>query len=71
MLHRHLTHQGYTLAAIDNIIATGKWRDWVDLRNALLSDPLLAEKIKRICHQYIDDPYSQRYHFWNHYIEKK
>jgi len=27
MLHRHLTHQQYTLAAIDDIIARGKRQD--------------------------------------------
>jgi len=31
MLHRHLTHQQFTLAAIDDIISRGRWRDWADL----------------------------------------
>ena len=29
MLHRHLNHQRLTLAAIDDIIARGRWQDWV------------------------------------------
>ncbi len=32
MQHRHLTHERYTLAAIDDIIARGKRRDWAELR---------------------------------------
>jgi hypothetical protein len=34
MLHRHLNHQRFTLAAIDGVIF---WRDW--------SDPNLKDKI--------------------------
>ncbi|MEI2691809.1 MAG: hypothetical protein V9H69_19750 [Anaerolineae bacterium] len=30
MQHRHLTHEQYTLAAIDDIIARGKRRDWAE-----------------------------------------
>ncbi|KJS76551.1 MAG: hypothetical protein Q7T22_09995 [Serpentinimonas sp.] len=29
VLHRHLNHQRYTLAAIDDAIARGRWSDWV------------------------------------------
>ena len=32
MQHRHLNHQRYTLAAIDDVIARGRWADWADLR---------------------------------------
>ena len=38
MRHRHLNHEGYTLAAIDDVIARGKWQDWADLRGAALAD---------------------------------
>jgi hypothetical protein len=34
MLHRHLTHQQFSLDAIDDVIARGKWRDWLKLRQA-------------------------------------
>ena len=37
MQHRHLTHEQYTLAAIDDIIARGKRRDWAELRQAALA----------------------------------
>ena len=67
MKHRHLNHEDYTLAAIDDIIARGKRRDWADLRRAALDDPAVMEKIQRVCKVHIVDPYAQRYHFWNHY----
>lgn len=69
MLHRHLEHQRLTLAAIDDIIARGRWGDWVELRRAVLDDPELLSKVERVCQQYISDPYAQRYHFWMHYAK--
>lgn len=44
MLHRHLNHQRFTLAAIDDIISRGQWQDWVELRRAVLSDPALLDE---------------------------
>jgi len=70
MKHRHLNHQRYTLAAIDSIISHGLWKDWADMRRAILVDHTLLDKIERICQQYIADPYEQRYHFWMHYVKK-
>lgn len=70
MLHRHLNHQTFTLPAIDDIIARGRWQDWADLRHAALFDRSLLEKVERICRPYVSDPYAQRYHFWMHYVEK-
>ena len=70
MLHRHLTHQGFTLAAIDDIIGRGKRRDWAVLRTALLTNPSVREKVLRICQAHSADPYAQRYHFWRHYAER-
>ena len=69
MLHRHLNHQRYTLAAIDDVIARGKWQDWADLRLAVLQHPEIAQKVASICHVYIADPYAQRHHFWMNYVE--
>jgi hypothetical protein len=71
MEHRHLTHQEFTLAAIDDIISRGKREDWATLRTALLSDPSVREKILRVCAAHIADPYAQRYHFWKQYVERK
>jgi nitrogen regulatory protein PII len=70
MLHRHLNHQGFTLAAIDDVIGRGKRRDWAELRRAALQDPALFKKVLRICEAYTQDPYAQRYHFWKHYAER-
>ncbi len=70
MLHRHLTHQQFTLAAIDAVIARGKRRDWAELRQAALNDPIVMEKVLRICQAHIADPYAQRYHFWKQYAER-
>jgi len=67
MIHRHLNHQELSLAAIDDVIARGKRKDWEDLRLAVLADPVLLEKIQQICSKHIADPYAQRYHFWMSY----
>lgn len=68
MEHRHLNHQGFTLAAIDDVIARGRRRDWALLRQGLLDDASLAEKIRHLCRAKIADPYAQRYHFWMNYV---
>ncbi|NCC30918.1 MAG: hypothetical protein EOM24_02715 [Chloroflexia bacterium] len=70
MHHRHLNHQQFTLAAIDNIIGRGKRQDWAVLRTALLADPTIREKVLRVCAAHSTDPYAQRYHFWKHYAER-
>lgn len=70
MLHRHLTHQQFTLAAIDDVIARGKRRDWAELRQAALADRAILEKILRVCQAHVTDPYAQCYHFWKHYAER-
>ncbi len=70
MQHRHLNHQNYSLAAIDDIIACGQWQDWSDLRREVLSNPLTMGKVKHVCQQYLTEPYAQRYHFWNNYVKE-
>jgi hypothetical protein len=70
MLHRHLNHQRFTLAAIDDAIARGRWRDWADLRRAVLADRALLDKVERVCRPHVSDPYAQRHHFWLRYAEK-
>lgn len=70
MQHRHLTHQQYTLAAIDDVIARGRRSDWVELRKAALADRAVLEKVLRVCRAHIADPYAQRYHFWKQYAER-
>ena len=69
MIHRHLDHQRFTLAAIDDVIARGGWNDWVELRRAALMDHALLDKIQRVCRAHVSDPYAQRHHFWMHYAQ--
>jgi hypothetical protein len=70
MLHRHLNHSRFTLAAIDDVICRGRWGDWAELREAVLRNPSLLGKIERVCRPYVVDPYAQRHHFWMHYAEE-
>ncbi len=70
MLHRHLNHQQLTLAAIDDVIARGKRRDWAELRKAALQDRAVLEKILHVCRAHVSDPYAQRYHFWKYYADR-
>ncbi len=70
MLHRHLTHEQFTLAAIDDIIARGKRRDWAELRRAALADRAIMEKVLRVSLARVADPYAQRYHFWKQYAQR-
>jgi len=70
MYHRHLDPEQLTLAAIDDMIARGKRRDWAELRRAALGDRAIMEKVLRVCRAHIADPYAQRYHFWKHYAER-
>lgn len=70
MLHRHLTHQTFTLAAIDDVIDRGSKDDWLELRRAALSDPSILDRIRKVCAAHLADPYAQRYHFWIHYVER-
>lgn len=69
MHHRHLNHQGYTLAAIDDVISRGRWGDWAQLRQAVLADRAVLEKVERVCRPRIVDPYAQRHHFWMRYAQ--
>jgi len=69
MLHRHLNHERFTLAAIDDVISRGRRRDWAELRRAALSDRSVLEKVLQVCRAHTDDPYAQRYHFWTHHAE--
>jgi hypothetical protein len=70
MLHRHLNHQRFTLAAIDDVIIRGRWNDWAELRRAIIADNSLLTKVKQICSAYTSDPYAQRHHFWMNYAEE-
>jgi hypothetical protein len=51
MRHRHLTHDGFTVAAIEDILSRGKLPDWVPLIEAIQADPMgeTAEKTRALC----------------------
>lgn len=73
MQHRHLNHQDLTLAAVDDIIRRGGWRDWVLLRRAAHQDGAVLARIQRICGA--ADPSqpqegSQRLSFWRKYAQR-
>jgi hypothetical protein len=70
MIHRHLVHQRFSLAAIDDAIARGKRKDWAELRQEALADRSVMEKIRRVCLAHDSDPYAQRYHFWRQYADR-
>lgn len=71
MLHRHLNHSEWTLAAIDDVIARGRLDDWKRLRDAAESCTEIRERIIRVSKPHLSDPYEQRYHFWNFYVRKQ
>jgi len=71
MKHRHLNHEAFTLAAIDDVIARGKRLDWAELRRAMLADDAVREKILKVCGPQAADPYAQRHHFWKQYAERR
>ena len=69
MRHRHLNHQDFTLAAIDDIIGNGQRAAWERLRLALRQQPGIRAKILKVCDAQVNDPSAQRYHFWRHYAQ--
>lgn len=69
MHHRHLAHQDYTLAAIDDIISRGGFQDWLALRGMSLDDRDILEKVSHIARNGATDPHAQRYRFWKLYVE--
>ena len=71
MRHRHLNHEDYTLAAIDDVIARGRWADWADLRRAVCADTPVLDRVERVCRAQVGDPGAQRYHFWMHYVQAR
>ena len=71
MLHRHLNHSDWTLAAIDDVIARGRLDDWKELRDVAANRPDIRDRILRVAQPHLSDPYEQRYHFWNLYVRKQ
>ena len=50
MKHRHLTHEGFTIVAIEDILARGRMPDWQPLITAIQADPYgeIAEKTRAV-----------------------
>jgi hypothetical protein len=72
MVHRHLCHEDYTIAAIDDVIARGKKIDWMELQQEFLARPSeLKDKILAACRGHSTDPYEQRFRLWKVYAERK
>ena len=70
MRHRHLTHQEFTLAAIDDIISIGQRAAWERLRIALLQDAGIRDKILRVCNARANETSAQRHQFWSCYAQE-
>ncbi|MBF0555055.1 MAG: hypothetical protein HQK96_10955 [Nitrospirae bacterium] len=51
MKHRHLTHEEFTIAAIEDIIDRGQVPDWVALITVIRADPYgeVADKTRSLC----------------------
>ena len=64
MEHRHLRSPGYTLAAIDDVIARGSMEDWIELDAAASSDARVADKIRTVVMARSDDESSINHDFW-------
>lgn len=73
MQHRHLNHQDFTLAAVDDIIRRGGSRDWVLLRRAAHRDAAVLARVQRICGTAAASPApegAQRLNFWRKYARR-
>lgn len=70
MRHRHLNHQDFTLAAIDDIISNGQRGAWERLRLAMRRQAGIREKILKVCNARAHDPSAQRHHFWRQYAQE-
>lgn len=72
MKHRHLNHENFTLAAIDDIISRGNRYDWRDLLYEMSQNhEVIIPKILKVCEPKIVDPYAQRYILWYTYAKAK
>jgi hypothetical protein len=71
MEHRHINHRAFTTAAIDDIIDRGTRADWVELREAVVSEPVVLQKVLHVCAAHAQDPFNQRYHLWRLYANRR
>ena len=71
MRHRHLNHENFTSAAIDDVISRGNWCDWAELRRAALDDRAVLDRISRVCAAFAHDSTAQRHQFWRQFAENE
>jgi hypothetical protein len=71
MLHRHLNHSRFTLAAIDDVIDRGRRESWAALLAAVDASPEIRSRVLRVCAARVHDDFAQRYHFWNNYVSRQ
>jgi hypothetical protein len=71
MLHRHLNHSRFTLAAIDDVIDRGQRESWASLLAAVDASPEIRSRVLRVCAAHVSDNYAQRYHYWNNYASRQ
>lgn len=71
MRHRHLNHQDFTPAAVDDIIRRGGARDWVMLARAARREPAILARIQRVCGAAaVSEENAQRMNFWRIYARR-
>lgn len=70
-MHRHLNHEAYTPAAIEDVIARGKRPHWAALRRAALADRAVLQAVLKVAQARAQDPSAQRFHFWKRYAERR
>jgi hypothetical protein len=58
MKHRHLVEQGFTAAAIEDILDRGKMPDWAPLIEAIKADPYgeIAKTTLELCERPREQP---------------
>lgn len=70
MKHRHLNHERFTLAAIDDILERGTLADWLPLLRKVADEPNgpAAERVQRVVAHH---PMYGTSHVWRRFIERR
>jgi hypothetical protein len=58
MERRHLVESGWTLAAVDDVIARGRLEDWTRLREAAAAERRVRDGILRVSAPRLADPHA-------------
>lgn len=70
MKHRHLNHEGYTLAAIDDILERGRLADWTPLLREVADAPFgpAAVRVLRVVDHH---PMYGSATVWRRFVERR